>query len=80
METIISCEALEAGVVIPTLNCTDVESIQAADGRTFYPNVTSTIRRTDKRYFLKMISGFGGVNAVALFHLEPNPQNPRLNV
>ena len=80
LETIISCEALEAGVVIPTLNCTDVESIQAADGRTFYPNVTSTIRRTDKRYFLKMISGFGGVNAVALFHLEPNPQNPRLNV
>ena len=79
LETIISCEALEAGVVIPTLNCTDVESIQATDGRTFYPNVTSTIRRTDKRYFLKMISGFGGVNAVALFHLEPDTQNPQLN-
>ena len=71
METIISCEAIRAGVVIPTLNCTDVESIQS-DGRTFYPNVTSKIHRTDKRYFLKMISGFGGVNAVALFHLEPD--------
>ena len=71
METIISCEALEAGVVIPTLNCTDVESIQH-DGRTFYPNVTSAMRHTDKRYFLKMISGFGGVNAVALYHLESN--------
>jgi len=66
LETIVSVEALGRGIVLPTLNCNNPEQL-VVDNQPFSLNITKTITHTDKKYFLKTLSGFGGVNAALLF-------------
>ena len=66
LETIVSVEALGRGIVLPMLNCNNPEQL-IIDNQPFSLNITKTITHTDKKYFLKTLSGFGGVNAALLF-------------
>ena len=66
LETIVSVKALGRGIVLPTLNCNNPEQL-IIDNQSFSLNITKTITHTDKKYFLKTLSGFGGVNAALLF-------------
>jgi 3-oxoacyl-[acyl-carrier-protein] synthase-1 len=60
LESIISMRALESGIVLPIKG--DSEANMNCN---IYINRELT--RTDKKYFIKMLSGFGGVNAALLF-------------
>lgn len=66
LESIVSMKALEANIILPTLNTSSVEQLQI-DDHSFSLNVPTTIQTTDKRYFIKTMSGFGGVNATLLY-------------
>jgi 3-oxoacyl-[acyl-carrier-protein] synthase-1 len=60
MESIISMKALENNIVLPTLNF----NLQDSEHQL---NISKENQKTDKRYFIKLLSGFGGVNAALLF-------------
>ena len=66
LETIIAIKSLENSMILPTLNFVQPEVINI-DGQQFSLNVTKNIVSTDKRYFIKIMSGFGGVNSALLF-------------
>ncbi|MDR2824923.1 MAG: 3-oxoacyl-ACP synthase [Prevotellaceae bacterium] len=62
VESIISLIALERGVVLPINNeHSTIHNVQCPI------NLSQTLQKTDKLYFVKMLSGFGGVNAALLF-------------
>lgn len=56
METILSMHALEQGIVLPAMGF-------SAQGTTWPVNLSLQSRPTDKSSFIKLLSGFGGVNA-----------------
>lgn len=56
VETILSMRAVDAGVVLPTRG-------YASQGTTWSVNAHPSVRPTDKRAFIKILSGFGGSNA-----------------
>ena len=56
METILTIHALNRGLVLPTRGF-------AHKGTTYPVNVSPEVRTTEKRAFVKLLSGFGGVNA-----------------
>ena len=56
METILTIHALNRGLVLPTRGF-------AQQGTTYPVNVSPEVRTTEKRAFVKLLSGFGGVNA-----------------
>ncbi|MDR0812004.1 MAG: 3-oxoacyl-ACP synthase, partial [Paludibacter sp.] len=60
LESIISIKALQDNIILPTLNFKS----QNFENQL---NISTEIQQTDKRYFIKMLSGFGGVNTVLLF-------------
>ncbi len=60
LETILSYYALNKGVILKTLGFEDL-------GVSKKIKVTTKNDTTDKQYFVKLISGFGGVNAAAVF-------------
>jgi 3-oxoacyl-[acyl-carrier-protein] synthase-1 len=66
VETIISMQALKEGIVLPTLNFTEHEQL-IIDDEQHTVNISKEIQKTDKPYFIKMLSGFGGCNAALLF-------------
>jgi 3-oxoacyl-[acyl-carrier-protein] synthase-1 len=66
VETIISLRALGEGMVLKTLGFEESESIIINDEQ-FSLRVCEENMETDKRYFVKMMSGFGGVNAALLY-------------
>jgi 3-oxoacyl-[acyl-carrier-protein] synthase-1 len=66
LESIISMRALEDGIILPSLNFTESEEL-LFDNNPITINISSKIQETDKRYFIKMLSGFGGCNAALLF-------------
>jgi len=66
LETIISMHALSEKTVLKTLNFEQSEQI-TIDDKPFTINVCNENTTTDKKYFIKMVSGFGGGNAVLLF-------------
>ncbi len=66
LETIIATESLEKNMILPTLNFVRPEMIDI-DNRQFSLNIAKNIVSTDKRYFIKTMSGFGGVNSALLF-------------
>jgi len=68
LESIISIKALENGIVLPTLNFQNKD----IENQLIIPQ---KILKTDKKYFIKMMSGFGGVNAALLFGYEFFPQS-----
>ncbi len=66
LESIISMKALENNIVLPTLNISSVERLIINDN-SFSLNVPTAITKTDRRYFIKTMSGFGGVNSALLY-------------
>jgi 3-oxoacyl-[acyl-carrier-protein] synthase-1 len=66
VETIISMQALNEGVVLKTLGFEESEPIIIND-ELFSLRVCNKNMETDKKYFIKMMSGFGGVNATLLY-------------
>ena len=82
LETILSMQALEHGVVFGTRGFENL-------GVSHNVNVCAEHRATDKHSFVKLLSGFGGCNAAMLFrmteddmqrtsnpHCGPHPQSP----
>ncbi|MDR2130196.1 MAG: beta-ketoacyl synthase [Odoribacteraceae bacterium] len=60
VESILSARALREHVVLASMGCERQEEE--------YPlNVAKHVTRTEKRYFVKMLSGFGGCNAALLY-------------
>jgi 3-oxoacyl-[acyl-carrier-protein] synthase-1 len=64
LESIISMKALERGIVTGPLNSPKGD---------FPINIVKEQQKTDKRHFIKLLSGFGGVNAALLFEVHLNP-------
>ena len=60
LESIISMQALQDGIVLKSTNCKEV-------GAKHEINVAQENMRTDKSMFVKMVSGFGGSNAALVF-------------
>jgi 3-oxoacyl-[acyl-carrier-protein] synthase-1 len=66
VETIISMRALSEGIVLKTLGFEESEPIIINDEQ-FSLRICSENMETGKKYFVKMMSGFGGVNAALLY-------------
>ena len=66
VETIISIRALEEGIILKTMGFEENEQLIMNDEQ-FSLMVCRENMQTDKRYFIKMMSGFGGVNAALLY-------------
>ena len=60
LESILSMRAADEGLVLPTKGFRNL-------GVSRPVNVSSELRRTDKKSFVKLLSGFGGVNGALLF-------------
>ncbi len=60
LESVISMQALQDGIVLKSTNCKEV-------GAKHEINVAQETMRTDKNMFVKMVSGFGGSNAALVF-------------
>lgn len=56
LETILSMKAVENGVVLPTKG-------YESQGTTYRLNISPDKRETEKKVFIKLLSGFGGSNA-----------------
>lgn len=56
IETILSMKAVDNGVILPTRGYEE-------QGTTYKLNISNQARETDKRAFIKILSGFGGSNA-----------------
>lgn len=63
LETVLSMHAVERGLVLPTRGFENM-------GVSCPVNVSNELRHTDKRAFIKLISGFGGCNAAVAFRLN----------
>jgi len=66
VETIISMRALNEGLVLKTLGFEENEQL-IMNNEQFTLNVCKENMKTDKKCFIKMMSGFGGVNAALLY-------------
>lgn len=60
METLLTIHALDRGLVLPTRGF-------ARQGTTYPVNVSPEARTTNGKTFIKLLSGFGGVNAAAVW-------------
>ncbi|MDD4064142.1 MAG: beta-ketoacyl synthase N-terminal-like domain-containing protein [Bacteroidales bacterium] len=60
LESVIATKALEQGLILPSSGY-EQPGIEGAI------NVSTTLSKTDKRFCIKTLSGFGGCNAVLLF-------------
>ena len=60
LESILSMKAVDEGIVLPTKGFHTL-------GVSRPVNVSAEVRRTDKKSFVKLLSGFGGVNGALLF-------------
>jgi 3-oxoacyl-[acyl-carrier-protein] synthase-1 len=60
LESILSMEAADAGLVLPTRGFSEL-------GVSRPVLVSAETRKTDKKAFIKLLSGFGGVNGALLF-------------
>jgi 3-oxoacyl-[acyl-carrier-protein] synthase-1 len=65
VESIISMQALQENMVLNSLNIKELDPECKI-------NISTKKQHTDKKYFLKMLSGFGGCNAVLLFEKAKN--------
>jgi 3-oxoacyl-[acyl-carrier-protein] synthase-1 len=69
VETIISMWALNDGLILKTLGFEENEQL-IINNEPFTLDVCRENRMTDKKYFVKMMSGFGGVNVALLFEIK----------
>ena len=65
LETILSLHALEEGIILPSKGFCE-------QGTTYSVNLSTKLRQTDKRTMIKMLSGFGGVNAAVAWTSKSN--------
>ena len=72
LESIISVCALSDETILPTQGFVNKEE-------NCLLNIASQITSTNKPYYLKMLSGFGGCNAVLLFHKYNCSQNTKID-
>lgn len=56
VETILSMKAIDNGIILPTIG-------YGEQGTSYKLNVSNKSRKTDKKSFIKILSGFGGSNA-----------------
>lgn len=63
IEAVISMKSAEEGTVLPVRGFREI----GVSGKI---NISSVLRHTDRRSFLKMISGFGGCNGAALYSMD----------
>ena len=70
LETILSMQAIEHGVVFGTRGYHEL-------GVSRQVNISAEHRTTDKRSFVKLLSGFGGCNAAMLFKWGENTAMPK---
>jgi len=68
LETIISAMALRKGLIIKSENCDEADTKHEV-----HPAKETT--KTDKKCFVKMVSGFGGTNAAVLIKLPSRQDN-----
>jgi 3-oxoacyl-[acyl-carrier-protein] synthase-1 len=66
VETIISLRALNEGLILKTLGFEENEQL-IINNKQFSLHVCKESMATNKKYFIKMMSGFGGVNAALIF-------------
>lgn len=62
LESILSMHAVDAGMVLPTRGFSEL-------GVSRPVRVSAAVGQTDKRAFVKLLSGFGGVNGALLFKI-----------
>ena len=60
LESILSMKALDDGLILPTRGFDEL-------GVTYPVNISNKCRQTDKKKFIKLLSGFGGCNVALLF-------------
>ena len=60
LESILSMKALDNGLILPTRGFDEI-------GVTHPVNISNKYRHTDKKKFIKLLSGFGGCNVAMLF-------------
>jgi 3-oxoacyl-[acyl-carrier-protein] synthase-1 len=60
LESILSMKALDNGLILPTRGFDEI-------GVTHPVNISNQNRHTDKKTFIKLLSGFGGCNVAMLF-------------
>ena len=65
LETILTMRAIECGMILPVNG-------YEQQGTTYAMNISTEVRHTDKTSFIKLLSGFGGVNAAVAWSLEEN--------
>ena len=66
LETILTMRATDDGIILPTKGFTE----PGVSGRV---SISSKPKKTDRRAFLKIMSGFGGCNVAAMFQASPQP-------
>jgi 3-oxoacyl-[acyl-carrier-protein] synthase-1 len=66
VESIISMQALGEGIILKTLGFEESE-FETMNNENFSLDVCKENMQSDKKYFIKMMSGFGGVNVALLF-------------
>ncbi|MCL2040486.1 MAG: beta-ketoacyl synthase [Bacteroidales bacterium] len=69
LESIISMRALSEGMILKSLEFEQSEEL-IIDNKPFTLNVCRENMTTDKKYFIKMMSGFGGCNAALMFKIS----------
>jgi 3-oxoacyl-[acyl-carrier-protein] synthase-1 len=60
LESILSMRAVDAGLILPTRGFGELGVSRSV-------RVSASMRRTVKQAFVKLLSGFGGVNGALLF-------------
>ena len=66
LETILTMRATDDGIILPSKGFTEL-------GVSKEVSISSELQKTDKRAFLKIMSGFGGCNVAALWTLSNSP-------
>ena len=69
LETILTMRAIDDGIILPTKGFQE----RGVSGKI---DIVGETRQTDKRSFLKIISGFGGCNAALVCSKAPSPCTP----
>lgn len=68
LETILSLHALDEGIVLPTKG-------YESQGTTYAVSLSNDVRHTEKKSFIKLLSGFGGINSAVAWRFSDKIDN-----
>lgn len=68
IETILSLKAIDNGIILPTKGF-------ESSGTSYSLDISAKARPTDKKSFIKILSGFGGTNAGVVYQKNGNDKN-----